>query len=277
MKLSWIVLIILLINQLVIGQDSNTKNRKQFVSIQTGFDRRLVQDEIISPLIYRGITIPIILTYQHISNKNSHSVSIFYDQLKLHSSISVKEPAEAYYTRNYNGLIEYSYCRKLYTFTEPKIEIFAGVDIKSFLNFRDHYYSNYTHYTTGELINSVGISTLFLKKFDNTKEDFASFQIKIPLLNYDMLNYLYNVNVAKELNTEAELNNSKNLVKSSKLVTVNKHFEIHTDLTYNKFISERIGIKFNYQFQFYKTEKFENLFDVICVNYQFMTGLIIKL
>jgi hypothetical protein len=261
----------------VFGQDSLTFKTQHFIALQSGYSRHIVRDDIISPIVYKGSQIPILLNYQLLAKKGQHSLSLYYDYLKLTSSISIKTPYEAFYTKNYNAFIEYSYNRKLHTFMSWNTSLFAGAGIKSLLNFRDHYFSNFTHYYSGEFIWSLDISFLIIKRFASFNNNNISFRYSMSIFAYDLLNYLYNANVAKTLSTEANHNSSFDLINTNRLVTINKYFEFQTELTYVKFINKYLGLELKHYFQYYNSEKFKNLFYTKYVNNQYLVGLIVKI
>jgi len=259
------------------SQDSLAYKTQHFIALQSGYSRHIVQDDIISPLIYKGSQAPVLLDCQFLTKKGQHSFSIFYDYLKLTSPITITTPAEAFYDKNYNAFIEYSYCRKLYTFNGWKTSVFTGAELKFLLNMRDHYYNNYTHYNTGEFISDIGLSLLIIKKFTKPQNDFLSFRYNMSVIAYDMLNYLYNANVPKKLSTDANQNETGNLIKINRPVTINRYLEFQTELSYVKFINKFIGLELKYYFQYYNSEKFKNLFYTRYVNNQYLVGIIVKI
>jgi hypothetical protein len=165
----------------------------------------------------------------------------------------------------------------LYDINKWKLKIYAGAEIKSILNQRDHYYNNYTHYTSGELVSDLGLSIMALKAFDSSKSSYLCFGYSMALLSFDALNYKYNANVMKVINSESFRNTSDNLVRTNKLVTVNKYFEFQTEISYIRFISKHIGFDLKYHFQYYNSEKFKDLLYVKYVTSQYLIGVIVKL
>jgi len=258
------------------GQDSLVHHTQHYISVQSGYSRHMVKDDVISPLVYSGSQIPILLNWQMSARKGQHSITGYYDYVKLTSSITITSPAEAFYAENHNAFIKYSYNRKIVTFTQWETSVFAGPELKFLLNQRDHYYNNYTHYNTGEFISSLELSFLVLKEFSKSQDKF-SFRYNMSVIAYDMLNYLYNANVPKKLNIDASQNTSANLIKGNSLVTLNKYFEFQTELSYVKFINKFMGVEIKYCFQYYNLEKYHNLLYTRYINSQYLLGFMVKI
>jgi hypothetical protein len=275
-KITWLIIFNIFLCLNIFSQDSLTFKTLHYVAFQTGYSRHIVKDDIISPLVYRGSQIPVSFNYQFFSGNSIQSISLFFDNLNLTSSITIHSPAEAFYTINYNAFINYSYCLKLYSFSRWNISVFAGGEIKSLLNLRDHYYNNYTHYNTGEFVSDLGFSFLIIKRFASSQNDLLSFRYSMSIVAYDMLNYLYNANVAKKMSTDAGQNTFINLIKAVRPVTINNYFEFQTEISYTKFINKFIGFELKQYFQYYNEKKFDELLYTKYVNNQYLVGLIIK-
>src|SRR5271157_1606218 len=173
-----------------LSQDSLNNKAKHFISIQTGYSMHFVQDQVISPLVYKGSQLPLFLNFEILNKKSSQLVSICYDNLKLSSSITTNYPTPSFYTQNYNAFFEYSYLRSIYQFPLWKIKVFAGGTFKTLLNYRDHFYGGDTNYSYGEFIASIDISFMIIKRFKGPNDNFISFRFDMPVLAYDFWNYL---------------------------------------------------------------------------------------
>lgn len=237
-----------------------------------------VQDEVISPLVYKGAQLPLFLDFEIQNKKSSQIVSIFYDYLKLTSSITTNYPTPSFYTLNYNAFIEYSYLRNICLFSASKIKLFAGGTFKTLLNYRDHFYGGDTNYTYGEFITSIDMSFMIIKRFKSLNDNFISFRFDMPVLAYDFWNYLYNVNVPKDfVSSNSESNTISALMLSGKPVTINQYFDIEADISYSYFFNKYTGFAITYYFQFYNSEKVKSVSYTKYLNYQFLGGLFIKI
>jgi hypothetical protein len=65
--------------------------------------------------------------------------------------------------------------------------------------------------------------------------------------------------------------------KQGDLVSLNKLFEVRTEVTYTMFIDKTFALEVQYRFQFYSFAQYEDLFHARYLNNQFLAGLIIQL
>lgn len=273
-----VFLLILFFPDAAFPQDSLHRKNCNLLTVQTGYSKHFVQDDIISPLLYSGSQVPVYLTYQSLGKTRVHTVVAYFDYLKLSSAISIQNPEPAFYAKNYNAFVQYAYNRSVYNNGRLNVRLYAGGQIKGQLNLRDHYYNSFVHYNTGEFLTNLSLSLLLIKKFAIRKNDYISLHYTLSALAYDMLNYLYNANVAKELNADASQNSTGDLIrKNSRLASVNNYFEFQTELSYVKFISKRVGCSVRTYLQYYNEQKVEDIFAAKYVNVQCTVGVAVKL
>jgi len=262
-------------------QDSVRIKANHYISLQTGYSMHYVQDEVISPLVYKGGQFPIFLKFQLLGNNSYQQVSIFYDYLQLSSSITSNFPSPSFYTQNTNVFFEYSYLRNIYKIPARKIKLFAGGTFNTLINYRDHFYGgggDVVDYPYGEFITSIGVSFMIIKRFNSLYDNFISFRVDMPLLEYDFWNYLYNANVPKDfVSTNANDNTVTALMLSGKPVTINQYFDFQGYMSYSIFANKHIGFEISYYFQYYNSEKVKGVSYTRYLNYQFLGGLILKI
>ncbi len=259
------------------AQDSLTMKPQHLLSMSTGLSNHIVRDDIMSPLIYEGSQLPILLTYNYQGIKNRHTITAFFDNLELTSSITDKgTSSHSHYVKNLNVFLDYSYDRKAFTFEQINTECFLGGRISSFLNSRILYYSNQNSEPSAEVMMNLALDALLEAKLDKSSDDFLSFHVCVPLISYVLLDDRYNATIEY---TESDLD--KNLLgqilSKSDFVTLNKLFKLQTELSYTMFVGGSFGLEFQYRFQYYSFAEYKNLFYARCINNQLLVGFIIIL
>ncbi|MCK4662206.1 MAG: hypothetical protein KAT68_05035 [Bacteroidales bacterium] len=277
-KITAIFIILSCFNTAIIAQDSLEYKPHHLFVINTGYSKHIIRDDIISPLIYKGAQAPIVLNYKYFGNKNQQAFTFYYDKLELYSSITKKinNVPHSGFTNNFNGLIEYTYNKKIYTRRQYNSKFFIGGKLLSFINFRDYYYKESTNAVSLEQMTSVGLNLLVEKKFNHAKNDYLHFNMNIPLFAYVILNERYNVHVSEKFDKmDLNKNIGWQIFKNGNIVTFNKLFEFQTELSYSKFISKHLGFEIKHRFHFYSFYQYKDLFQVRYVNNQYLIGLVI--
>jgi hypothetical protein len=149
-------------------------NKKNQIYIGTGYSKHIIQDDVISPFIYKGAKAPIWIKYKYFGNKYIHNISFYYDKLNLESELTNRNNYFSHYSRNINGYFSYSLIRKIYSFNGIKTYLFIGGKFKSYLNYRNHYYTNKDQASVGEQNTSLDLN-LSLNKSYNSKNDLITY------------------------------------------------------------------------------------------------------
>ena len=196
---------------------------------------------------------------------------------KLRSSNTDKNVSNSNYADNFNALISYSYIRDANVFQHHDIKTYWGFTFLSVFNYRSLHFNNSNTIPFFEQINSLGANFLIEKNVGSKKLDFASFKINLPFIAYVTLNDRYNAVVGKSLNGyDSDKEIVGQVISNGEILTLNKLFEIQTELSYTKFLTEHLELKLEHQFHFYSIAHFRNLLYTRSLNNQYLLGLILK-
>jgi len=280
-----IIICIILINIIFFYNNSFSQEDSTIVSFQpqhlfafsSGLSLHSVRDEMMSPIMYRGTQIPIVLSYQYRGLQNRHTFLLYYDNGELNSSITDRT-REWHYIKNLNLNFEYSFATQITALEDFNTTFFLGVRFSSMLNMRNHYFIQGISHASAEQMTGLGVYFLTETSFQNASNNFLSVEINIPFISYALLNNRYNANVSEKFN---DLNFEQSILlqifKRGDIVTFNKLFEIQADVSYNIFVSNNICFGLRYRFQYYSFEQYESLLHSKVLNNQFLIGMMVKL
>ena len=243
----------------------------------SGVGLNSVRDEIISPLIYRALNIPLVLSYFYRGLNNRQTLLFHYDNKDLSSSITNKSTF-SHLIKNLYLNLEYSYAFNVAEVKNYNTVFFLGAKFSSMLNMRNHYFAQDKSHTSAEQMTGLGIYFLAETHVQKKSNNFLIAEINIPLISYALLTDRYNANVSDNFD---DLNPEENILwqlfKRGNIISFNKLFEIQADISYNIFITNSIGLGLHYRFQYYSFEQFHSLFHSKVINNQFLIGLVVKL
>lgn len=246
---------------------SKTNN---FITLASGLSFHSVRDEMMSPLIYSRTQIPIELSYLYSGLSNRHTVTLFYSEGDLHSSITKNS---AHYIKNLNLCFEYTFATEAWKFEVLNTTFFPGARFSSMLNLRDHFYLSDKSHMSAEQMTNLGFYLLSETSFGNESANYLSIEVNIPFISYALLTNRYNANVSEKFDDlDFEQNVMWQVFKKGELVTFNKFFEIQADIAYKYFLSSSIGFDLRYRFRYYTFEQFKSLFRANVLNTQFLVG-----
>ena len=257
------------------AQDSTAFEPQHLLGFFSGISTHILRDDIMSPLLYNGSQLPIVLSYKNRGAKSREMFTAYYENLQLSSSIT---NASTHYVNGTKALFEYWYCRQAITIPIIHTNCYLGGNISGLLNWRDFYYLKESKATSMESVIGLGLDALFETRFNEASINFLSIHFHTPLLSYMLLSQRYNVNVGN-LTYDLELDDNMYwwVFKQSDLVTLNKLFEVRTDVSYTMFIDSTFAVEVQYRFQFYSFAQYKDLFHARYLNNQFLAGLIIQL
>jgi hypothetical protein len=259
------------------AQDSISLKTKHSIGIYSGYSRSFIRDDVASPLLYRGANSPFLFEYDYNTSKGRHSIAFFIGSSELRSSVANKIVSYTNYADNFNASISYSYRKDANVFQHHDIKSYLGFTFLSVFNYRSLHFENSSTIPFFEQLNSLGANFLIEKKVGLKKIDFASFKINLPFVAYVTLNNRYNAVVGRSLNSyDSDKGIFGQVISNGEFVTFNKLFEFQTELSYNKFLTEHLGLKIEYQLQFYSVAHYRNLLYTRSLNNQYLMGLIIK-
>ena len=191
------------------AQDSVLLQKKKHqIIISTGLSKHIIQDDVISPLIYKGIKAPIWIKYKYFGDKYNHNFYAYFNQLELKSDITNKDSYFSHYTDNINGYLSYSINRKIHSIRKYRTDIFMGGKLKSYINYRNHYYTINSQATSGEQSTSIDF-ILSLNKRYNSNYDLITFNLNYPVISYVLMSGMFNANVSPQIH---EVDTDKNLI-----------------------------------------------------------------
>ena len=272
------IIIYLLIASAIYAQDSVLiQKKKHQIIISTGLSKHIIQDDVISPLIYKGVKAPIWIKYKHFGAKFNHNFYAYFNQLELKSDITNRDSYFSHYTDNINGYLSYSVNRKIHSTSKYGTDIFIGGKFKSYINYRNHYYTINGQAISGEQSTSIDF-ILSLNKRYNSNDDLITFNLNYPIISYVLMSGMFNANVSPQI---SEVDTDKNLIaqffKNGDFVSLNRQFEIQSELSIYKSLSNSIAFGLSYYFHFYSFEKHPDLNRIKYTNNHLLLELLIKL
>jgi hypothetical protein len=261
------------------AQDSLSPAPQHILSLSSGVSNHMVRDDIMSPVIYEGSQLPILLTYKYRGIENRHTITAFYDNLELTSSITDKgTSSHSHYVKSLNVILDYSYDRKVFTFEQINTECFLGGRVSASLNTRVLYYSNQNSEFFGDVMTSLALDALLGTTLDKSSDDFLSFHLCVPLISYVLLDDRYNSKISETFDM-VELDPDRSLLgqmlTKGHFVTLNRLFKLRTELSYTMFVGGSIGLEFQYRFEYSWFAEYKNLFRARDTNNQLLAGFVI--
>ena len=257
----------------MIAQDSIALEPQHLLGFFTGVSSHILRDDIISPLLYSGSQLPILVSYKYRGQKSREMFTAYYENLQLSSSIT-NNSTSSHYVHDTKALFEYWYCTRVFTIPNFKTNCYLGGNVSGFMNWKDFYYSKGTKATSMESMIGLGFNALFETTFSETSMNYLSIHFHTPLLSYMLVSERYNVNVGN-LDYDLELDDNMYwwVFKQGSLVTLNKLFEVRAEVSYTMFISSAFALEAQYRFQFYSFAQYKDLFHARYLNNQFLLGL----
>lgn len=257
------ILVFILFAIIANAQDltSSYNAKKNQISVGTGIAKYIIQDDVISPLIYKGKGIPVWLKYKYLGTKLVHHVQIYFSRSDLHSNITNLSSNFPHNTDNINAHLNYKLGRKIFSFNKEKADVFVGGQFLSYLNFQKHYCNKYYQSSTGDQNTSLGIVFMLDKRY-NSRDDLISFNVSFPIVSYSLSSGMYNANVVTD--------------HYGDFVFVNKLFEVQSEVSFYHSLNNTIALGLNYFFHFYNFEKHPDLNNVKFTNNQILLEMLIR-
>ena len=256
------IIVFLLIAFSINAQDSLIIQKKHQICIATGLSKHIIQDYVISPLIYKGIKAPIWIKYKYYGAKFNHSIFAYFNQPELECYITNKKSSNPHYTENINGYLSYCLNRKIYSLNKYNTDIFIGGKIKHYINYRTYYISENYPAETSEQNTSLDFMLQLNKRY-NSNEDLMNFTFNIPIVARCLTLGMYNANVSTNFD--------------SNFVSLNKLFEFQSELSIYKSLNNTVAFGLSYYFHFYSFEKHVDLNRTKYTNSQLLIEILIKL
>jgi hypothetical protein len=264
-----LIIVLSLLTHISVAQDQIRND----LSLYSGIINHKVVDQTISPIIYRGTTMPLFLEFNNKRKNYYHKFSANYFKLSLKSSITNTDRINIHTLENLNFLFEYSVARKILS-TQNSYHS-AGLKLSTFLNYRDLtmnvWASGMT--TTADHASSLSLFYNFCLKDFPIVFDMLDFNISTPFISYIILEGTYNANVNESLfNIDKDKNIILQLLKNGSFVSFNKFYQINSNVILTKRINNRFSTNVSYYFNFYSFNKYEKLLQVKSLNNAILFG-----
>ena len=231
------------------------------------------------PLIYRGHSLPIEISYRYFGTKSHQIFYANFDNLRLISSLPDYENAGlTHFVQNTNIQMGYSYLRRAFRLAKYQSDLYFGGEINSLLNLRQHAYIYNNKFLMLDQFNSLGFKAQLEKRFARNKQ-VAFFSLNIPFVSYVLMGNTYNAYVGEK--TDPLMNYSGNmllyLAKKGDFVSFNKLVYFKTDFIFVQFIGSHIGIECKYSLRYYKFSQYQDINYSKNLQSQFLIGIVGKL
>jgi hypothetical protein len=263
-------------NVLIASENDTVKLQSQHLfSLNSGYSNQMIRSEAVSPFIYKGITAPVDLYYQHLNNSSLQRLDLQFSRGHLKPDIpDYSDIGLVHYIKSTTVYLRYSWLYKLTSSSD--LNLFCGGEINSFLNTRDHFFTAGNNYLMVDCFNSLSLSAVLNKQINQSNQILLN--ISVPVVSYVLMRQTYNSYVGEK--TES-LDLGKNvlyqLLKNGDFVTMNKFFDLRADLTWVKYLGKHFGISLKYSFHYYKFTQYDNLFYSLNLYNQLFAGFLIKL
>lgn len=257
-------------------------SRKHLLYLGSGFARHIERDDAVAPFIYRGSGIPIEIKYSINGQKSSFSFSFFIDQLVMQSDLpDFGGTGPRYYIKNSNVEISSFYNRLVFSSPKHKLDFFIGGGLNFLLNYRLHntvLSGGKLSYLMLDQFNSLALMVQVNKGFGK-KNRFLTARIYFPAISYVVPVNTYNAYVGETIDglIDSGSNVLLEVLNNGEWVSLNKLMHINTDLTFARFLGDRLGFELRYSFQYYRFTQFPNLNYSVNLRSGFQIGIIYKL
>jgi hypothetical protein len=202
------------------------------IGLGIGFSHQAIKSELISPYTHQGNSAPLQLYFRSGKEVSRHHIQLQYFSADLTSA------SNGLSTTDEKGYIQYAYHRRL-TIVKDKLHVFGGIVVNAQASMRNNLFNGSTgNNAAGELIGSLNPS--LLAEFP-VKKNVLSVQVWAPIFAFL---YQQTYGLGPENGNWSSLNNFAG---------------VDWRISYDKYLSERWNLRFDYQFQFYRLSKFETL------------------
>jgi hypothetical protein len=156
--------------------------------------------------------------------------------------------------------------------------VVLGGRFSSFLDLRNHQFGPGKRHVNAEQMTGLGVYVLTETAFREGSKNILRCEINVPVISYALLTDHYNANVSSSTeDIDYDRSVIWQLLTSGRVVSFNALFEVQASLSYNVFLSDRIGIDLQYQCQYSSYEQFPDLFHAHVLTNRFLVGLLVTL
>jgi hypothetical protein len=254
---------------------SDTLKTVHRITLKSGIYKYYKRDLVYSPMIYKGISVPISLEYFNSKSKRMHSFNLLYDNTVLSSSITERNNTTNEYLSNYfdaiNFKIRYAYLTHIREYSKWKI--YLGGSLRSFNLFENHHLDEGNTQTFAFDIFTDLNFDINLTRLVNEK-NLLKLEFSCALLSYVLARIYAPELIPEKLDISDDNVTLLDVLKSGDFLTINKFYDYNFNATYFYSINKKVDLYSGYAFQYYQYPK---LFMVKNGMHNFLVGLTLKL
>jgi hypothetical protein len=267
------ILIILFSSSNLYSQDTNSEPATiHRINIRSGIYTYYTRDEVYSPLIYDGLSVPINLEYFNTNDLRNYTIYFQYNSAKLSSSITQKGEASDDYLAHYfefiNAKLGFSYLRQIQNYGDWKLSI--GGSVRNFFLYKNQHIDANTSQFGLDIFADLKIDASIQRQINDN--NLLKIDISYPLVSY-VVGRMYAPAEPPEKLLQFDVLTIGNILKSGDFMTVNNFVDFEFNARYYLSISSVFDLNFNYGFQYYQYPK---LFIAKNAMHSFIFGLSIK-
>lgn len=153
------------------------KPKKHRIGVDLGFSYLKINDELESPLAYKGTGIPIGLFYCCRGVKNRHDIFLGFTKCSLSPGKDLSFGRHS--VENYRFVLEYRYHRLLTRMFGKSGRLFLGGGWNNYCSIRKHFYSDFSNEWFGDIVTTLDFSAMFEIKIKGESRIIDLFSIPI--------------------------------------------------------------------------------------------------
>jgi hypothetical protein len=213
------------------------------VAFSLGLSRYTVHDEIVSPLVYRKVSVPIQVQFDHYKKRSSHTASLTFDSPKLLSKQNSNYAKTVYF------LLNYHYITTVKSFEKSSVGLGLGSHLNVF--YKNQFYKNFGNAQTADIFCNATVQAFFRKKITSKKE--FSLRFSYPLISY-LIGEVYSLNQPPPALLYDDGLLVGHLFTSGRWTS--RVIDFQSVATYNHSVHPRWDLSLSYWFRYYQYNKF---------------------
>jgi hypothetical protein len=257
--------------------DSTSASPRHYLALSSGLIRGAVRDEMMSPMMYTGTSLPLQLSYSYRGSDIRHALLLSYSADDLTSSIT--DPRTSAHTIARTRLeLSYTLALKVLDLPDLRTSCFAGGEISGLLDVRKHTFQKDRSHSNVDQLAGLGIGLLTETRLQDGTKNLLRCAIGIPVLTYTYLLDHYNPNVSSTIdNLGDEEDVVWELIKRGRVVSFGQLFEIRAAVAYLLMLGNHIGLDLQYRFHYYTYSEYEPILRAHVLTNQFLLGVTVAL
>jgi hypothetical protein len=250
-KFTLLIIVIIIFTYLdATAQESN--NHK--IGFHLGIAQEATRDNLVSPLFYSGIRVPIQFYYKFDGQQNKHLANLSFSSGEIDNSVNN-------WADNMFVGLSYGYHRYALSFLNNDAKFFIGGILDNYFSYRNYYFRSYhlslNYYSdnyTWELISSINLS--LLAEYEIDKLEKIEVQIIMPVIAYvsrPSYSLLPPDNILRLKDLESA--GFSDFINAGSIETIDEYFLINILAAYEINISDYFNLRWNYSFRYYSINK----------------------